>query len=114
MYKCTVVEQELRELNSRFHDGRLLPSQFEKQLLSAGIDQLKSVVVEVFPDGSNTYVGVLIAQNNIVFEFDIDLDDVAGSIWVDITDEFFGKIKNIHSKKHREKIAYDLFLELNS
>ena len=114
MENRTVMEQELRELNSRFHDGKLLPSEFEKQLRSAGVDQLKSVLVEVFPDGCNTYVGVLITQNKVVFEFDIDLDDAAASVWVDITDEFLGKIKSTHSKKFRERIAYNLLLELNS
>lgn len=114
MNNHTVLEQELRELNRRYHAGNLLPSEFEKQMRSAGVDQLKSLLVEVFPDGCNTYVGVLISQNKVVFEFDVDLDDVNASEWVDITDEFMKKIKNTHSKKNREKIAYKLFLEVNS
>lgn len=114
MNNRTVLEQELRELNSRFHDGSLLPSEFDKQLRIAGVDQLKSVLVEVFPDGCNTYVGVLITQNKTVFEFDIDLDDVNSSAWLDITDEFMKKMDNIHSKKNREQVAYNLFLELIS
>lgn len=114
MDHLTILNREIRDLNSSFRAGKLLPQGFEKQLHAAGIDQSRSVLVEVFPDGCNTYVGVLITQNKVVFEFDIDLDDASSSIWVDITDGFMKKVENISSKKHRERIAYNLLLELLS
>ena len=72
--KIESITDELLKLNKKFHSKSLLTESFYVQLEQAGFMYKKCILINLFPDSSNTYCGKIIRQDGQVFEFDIDLD----------------------------------------
>lgn len=110
--KVESVRNDLIELNKKFYEKSLLPEAFYKQLMQAGFAYSQCVVISIFPDGSNTYCGKLISQEDSVIEFDVDLDSCEYSSWEDVTDTFRKTYKENEKSKPwaTEVVAYDLYL----
>lgn len=69
------LRKDLFLLNSKFKNRQLsLSEDFYNQLESCGFDINNSFLVEIVPDGGNTYFGTIINQLLEVFTFDIDMD----------------------------------------
>lgn len=100
------TEAELLDLNEKFHCKKLLPEEFYNQLIKKGITYKNSFLVSIFPDGNETYCGLIITQDKKIFEFDIDLCDSKYSNWINKTDDFQQRIKK--NKKSKEAIALSL------
>ena len=83
--------EEIRELNNKFHNKKLLSKKFYKQLSDFGFNYKECLLLYIIPDSANTYFGQLISGDGLVWEFDIDLDFYTNSKWEDITEEFCGR-----------------------
>ncbi len=110
------LKDELIKLNKLFHSRSLLSSNFYSQLMQKGFVYQNCILISIFPDGSNTYCGVIINQEGCVFDVDVDLDFPDYSVWRDITKEFKNSYnnakKNVRSKSfQKEIIAFDLYKE---
>ncbi len=85
------VDQAAREhadLNQRFRDGELLDKRFYAQLSERGCVVNECVLVNLVPDGDETYFGTIIRQDGRVFDFDLALANSSGSEWDDKTEPF--------------------------
>lgn len=107
--------EALVKLNEYFHSHKMLPSSFYQQLMQTGFQFAKSVMIELVPDGSNTYFGKIIRQDGRVFEFDVDLDSSECSTLDDITDEFEMTLRNGKRRAKSDAIAaMDFFQKLQT
>ena len=107
--------EALVKLNEYFHSHKILPSSFYQQLMQAGFQSAKSVMIGLVPDGSNTYFGKIIRQDGRVFEFDMDLDSSEYFIMEDITDEYENTIRNGKRRAKSDAIAaMEFFQKLQS
>lgn len=96
MTKQKINEKEIKELNNKFHNKKLLSKSFYKQLSDFGFNYKECLLLYIIPDSANTYFGQIISGDGLVWEFDIDLDYYKNSKWDDITKEFCDKQKNLY------------------
>ncbi|MGM8225395.1 hypothetical protein ACSV5M_02345 [Cellvibrio sp. ARAG 10.3] len=101
-----ITETELLDLNEKFHCKKLLPEEFYNQLINKEIAYKNSFLISIFPDGNETYCGLIITQDKQIFEFDLDLRDSKYSNWINKTEDFQQKIAK--NKKSKEAIALSL------
>lgn len=95
------IRDELIDLNDKFRSLELFPLEFYRQISHKNVDVASSVLVDVLPDSSNTYIGRLIDQEDNIWSFDIDLDNASYSEWDDITEGFCRLLKEPSAdKKH--------------
>lgn len=105
------ARQELSELTGRFRKRAIVGGAFYSLVQQQGVDVEHSVLVELIPEGPNTFSGVLIRQDGAVLEFDLDLDVPAATRWKEITEEFNDSAKSLACSKPwaREVIALEFF-----
>lgn len=85
--------EHFKKLNYKFHNKQLLTEFFYDQLSEIKIDFKKSILISIFPDSDNTYVGKVINQNGNIIDFDMDLDNKSYTEWKDSTEEFMNSYK---------------------
>lgn len=73
------VLTDLRALNANFHAGSIEPLGIIAALRQLGVEPLRSVLIELFPDSGDTWVGELVDEDLNAVRFDIDLEDAANS-----------------------------------
>lgn len=110
--KVQQTKIELVELNKKFHDKSLLPSEFYSQLAKQGLSYTDCILFSIVPDGSNTYFGKLVCRGLKVFEFDVDLDSENYSEWNDISQSLSKKNRLKLKPWSEEVIALDLLSEI--
>ncbi len=104
MRKQTELYKDLLELNKKFHEKNIMNESFYNELNRFDINYKKSILIEMFPDGNNTYVGSLINQNRELIKFDLDLSDY----------KFSYLAKHEMSKNLKNDMAYKLFDEISN
>ena len=111
--KIDKTREEVNLLNKQYHARHLASTEFYSQLESHGVLINASVLVSLVPDGSNTYFGMIITQDQTIFSFDIDLDNSKYSTWEDVTDQFHIELRNKTRNKPWavEVVAYKIFNE---
>lgn len=109
--KVRKTEAELQILNRGFHDKSLMPNPFYKQLMQAGFAYRNCILVTLFPDGETSCFGVIIRQDDLVFEIDLDLHDPEYSEWTDISEPFRNKALRLRDMKPwlKEVVAFKQF-----
>ena len=78
------AESALLKFNKSYWDESLMPVSFYNALREFGIEIGKSVMVNLIPDGDNTYVGGIIRQDGSLFEFDLDLVEPENNTWEEV------------------------------
>lgn len=75
------IVKDIENLNEKFKNLELINKYFYEQIEHKGIEISKSTLINIFPDGSNTYSGKIIDQNDTLYFFDLDMDNKDYSIW---------------------------------
>ena len=88
--KLEQARKIIKELNYRFHDLELSPDGIYRELEKLGVDIQRSILIEIFPDSGDTYVGRIINQDSNLLAFDVDCSDSKFSAVVQIP---FPKLK---------------------
>ncbi|MCY0964083.1 hypothetical protein [Parathalassolituus penaei] len=73
--KLERARKSIKELNCRFHNLEFSPDGIYRELEKLGVDIQGSILIEIFPDSGDTYVGKMIDQDGKLLAFDIDCSD---------------------------------------
>ena len=103
------IKNSLLELNKYFQTDRDEIIAIKKILAVSQVEVGGGLLFELFPDGSNTYFGIFIAQDKKVYEFDVDVDNPLDSTLKDISTEFFNVKSVSKSVRQKRDIALALF-----
>jgi len=108
--KINKIKVSLSELNYKYYEKELLTESFYSQLKSKGIFPENSMLIDLYPDSSNTYIVDIITKDMKIIKLDLDLDSPDHTICEDITKEYMKKAKKLNSKEH---IALELYKEVH-
>ena len=98
--KIKQIQLSLNELNYKFYKKTLLSQSFYCQLESKGMIPENSMLTDLYPDGSNTYIVDIITKDMKIIKIDIDLDFPNLTIYEDRTKEYMKKSKKKNSKEY--------------
>ncbi len=102
------LRSDIEELNRKYFNKTLLNESFYDQLSNNGIFPENSMLINMYPDSSNTYIVELFTNSLTVLRLDLDLDFPEYSIIENITDEFMIKAK---VKSTKESVLLAIFKE---
>lgn len=106
MRETRTMEQarlELEKMNETFRARKILPEAFYSQIEQRGFQIDSAILVNLVPEGSNTYSGQILSADARLFYFDIDLDSPQMAVWEELETK---------PKKSSDRVAVALTLLL--